>query len=101
MTTETVQKSVPRDSLGELEGEHGFVIAKHPNRLRFLREAVGMSQTDAAEALCMPTPTLNRHEQGNRSLDGFTIERYALFYGVTPYELFVSKQFGESDSTTV
>jgi transcriptional regulator with XRE-family HTH domain len=69
-----------------------IVISKHPNRLRYLREINGMSQKDAAQGLGVPTPTLNRHEQGNRSLDGFTIQRYAEFYGVTPFELFVSKE---------
>lgn len=62
---------------------------KHPNRLRELRLQRGISQADMATLLGVKQPTVNRHEQGNRSLDGFAIERYAKIHGVSPYELFV------------
>jgi len=71
-------------------------VSKYPNRLRFLRESFGLEQQDAARTLGIDKSTLNRHEQGNRSLDGFTIQRYAEFYGVSPYELFVEKDHAVS-----
>jgi len=64
-------------------------VIRHPNRLKELRQSFGLEQKDVAKALSIPAPTLNRHENGNRSIDGFMIERYAKFYGVTPYEIFV------------
>ncbi len=62
---------------------------KYPNRLRELREKRQLTQADVALILGVKQPTINRHEQGNRSLDGFAIEKYARFYNVSPYELFV------------
>lgn len=62
---------------------------RHPNRLAELRDARQLTQSDIAKLLGMTAATVNRHERGNRSLDGFAIERYAKFYGVSPYELFV------------
>lgn len=64
-------------------------VVKHPNRLKELRAIHKLDQKDVARALKIPAPTVNRHENGNRSMDGFMIERYAYFYGVSPYEIFV------------
>lgn len=62
---------------------------RHPNRLAELRDRRQLSQSDIAKLLGMTAATVNRHERGNRALDGFAIERYAKFYGVSPYEIFV------------
>lgn len=64
-------------------------MVRYPNRLRELREAADLSQAAAARALAMSQSTLNRHEQGNRDIDAVAIERYARFYQVANYELFV------------
>lgn len=66
---------------------------KYPNRLRELREKRQLTQADVATILGVKQPTINRHEQGNRSLDGFAIEKYARFYNVSPYELFVPADY--------
>lgn len=62
---------------------------RHPNRLAELRDTRKLTQSDIAKLLGMTAATVNRHERGNRALDGFAIERYAKFYGVSPYEIFV------------
>lgn len=64
-------------------------IPKHPNRLRELRDRAKLNQAQVAVLKGTTQPTINRHEQGNRSLNGFDIEWYANLYGVTPYEIFV------------
>jgi transcriptional regulator with XRE-family HTH domain len=62
---------------------------RHPNRLAELRDKRMLSQTEVAKLLGMTPATINRHERGNRSLDALAIERYARFYNVSPFELFV------------
>lgn len=57
-----------------------------------LRLAKGVSQVELANLLGVKQPTVNRHERGNRSLDALAIERYARFYNVSPYELFVETE---------
>lgn len=64
-------------------------MAIYPNRIYFLRRQRKMSQKDVAVALGLRQPTVNRHENANRSLDAFMIEKYARLFGVPPYELFV------------
>lgn len=61
----------------------------YPNRIRELRNQMGLSQTELAERIGIKQPTVNRHEQGNRNLDAFAISQYSRFFGVSPYELFV------------
>lgn len=65
------------------------LTVRHPNRIRELRNARQLNQKELGQLIGLPQPTVNRHENGNRSLDGFAIERYAKFFGVSPYELFV------------
>ena len=62
---------------------------RHPNRLKELREERGWTQIDVAERVGFPQPTYNRHERGNRGLDGTAIDRYARLFGVSPFALFV------------
>lgn len=64
-------------------------VIRRQNRLRELRENEGIKQTELARRLGIKVATLNRHEQMNRSIDALSIERYARFFGVSPYELFV------------
>lgn len=64
------------------------------NRLRELRTKRGLSQEHAAAMVGYDISTVNRHENGNRGLDGSAIDRYAKLYQVSAYELFV-------DPTTV
>lgn len=64
---------------------------RHPNRLFELRNIRNLSQKEVAQLVGMTQPTVNRHENGNRSLDGFAIERYAKLYAVSPYEIFVER----------
>lgn len=66
-----------------------MTAVRYPNRLRELRELSNLSQAAAARAMAMSQSTLNRHEQGNRDLDAVAMQRYARFYGVSTYELFV------------
>jgi transcriptional regulator with XRE-family HTH domain len=62
---------------------------KFPNRLRELRVAKGLGQAKLGELVGLTAAAVNRHERGNRSLDGMAIDRYADVLGVSPYELFV------------
>lgn len=48
-----------------------------------------MTQAQVGKMTGVKHATVNRHENGNRGLDGFAIERYAKLFGVSPYELFV------------
>lgn len=61
---------------------------KYPNRLRILRTSRGMLQKEVGQRLGITEASVNRHENGNRSLGAFEIEQYARLYNVTPYELF-------------
>lgn len=62
---------------------------RRPNRLRELREAEGLTQSEMARRLSIKIATLNRHEQMNRAIDALSIERYATFFNVNAFELFV------------
>ncbi len=64
-------------------------MVKYPNRLRALREARGLTQEQVGTLVGITESAINRHERGNRSLDGNAIDRYARFYSVSAYELFV------------
>ena len=64
-------------------------VIRRQNRLRELREAEGLTQSELARRLAIKVTTLNRHEQMNRSIDALSIERYARYFNVHPYELFV------------
>lgn len=67
-------------------------MVKYPNRLRALREGRKLTQAQVGQMVGLTESAVNRHEQGNRSLDGLAIDRYARFYGVSAYELFVSPE---------
>lgn len=62
---------------------------KFPNRLRELRRGRQLTQEEAATLTGFSLSAVNRHENGNRSMDGPTMEAYAKLYGVTAYELYV------------
>ncbi len=62
---------------------------KYPNRLQEIRRSLDITQEQVSIALGIGQSAISRHEQMNRSLSGIDIERYARFYGVFPYELFV------------
>jgi hypothetical protein len=53
----------------------------------------GKSQSEVGKDLGWKSPVVNRHELGNRALDGFAIERYARYYNVSPYEIFVPADY--------
>ena len=69
-------------------------MPRYPNRLRELRQKNKLSQKAVARAIGLKQPTVNRHENENRSIDAYTADRYARFYGVSPYELFVDPDHG-------
>mgnify|MGYP001589623395 CR=1 FL=1 len=71
------------------------------NRLKELREAKGLTQTDVALRLGTTQPTVDRHERGDRGLSGFAIEGYARLYGVAPAELFTRKPVPAESSEEV
>ena len=62
------------------------------NRLRELRSKAGLTQEHAAALIGYDISTLNRHENGNRGLDGSAIDRYAKLYKVSAYELFIDPE---------
>jgi transcriptional regulator with XRE-family HTH domain len=62
---------------------------RFPNRLKEIREALDITQEQVSIALGIGQSAISRHERMNRSLSGIDIERYARFYGVFPYEIFV------------
>lgn len=83
---------------------------RYPNRLRELREKKlnanrePFSLREVAEEIGISHVAIARHETGDRQPDGFQIERYARYYGVTPYELFVPPGYYlvyEDDGTPV
>jgi ribosome-binding protein aMBF1 (putative translation factor) len=62
---------------------------QYPNRIRELRLARNWLQDELAAMVGLTAAAVNRHERGNRDLDGWTIERYAIVFQVSPYALFV------------
>lgn len=66
---------------------------KHPNRLRELRLARNVSQSEIARQTGIRQAHISLHETGNRLLTGEMIDRYATYFDVTPYELFVPRDF--------
>lgn len=69
------------------------------NRLKELRNRRGLSQEHAAAMVGYDISTVNRHENGNRGLDGSAIDRYAKLYQVAAYELFVDPETIGLEST--
>ena len=64
-------------------------------RIRKRRIAIGMSQTDLAEAMGISQPYICDIERGRRSLTVATIERIATALGVTPKFFFGKLTFVE------
>lgn len=60
---------------------------KAPNRIRELREAIGMSQAELARRINVTPPALQKVEVGTRGLDQHWMRRIAPILGVTPAEL--------------
>lgn len=61
--------------------------AAAPNRIRELREALGISQADLAHLAHVTPSALNKIEMGSRGLDQRWMRRLAPLLGVTPAEL--------------
>ncbi|MGI6005015.1 MAG: helix-turn-helix domain-containing protein [Christensenellales bacterium] len=57
------------------------------SRLRSLRQNMGSTQQEVADALGMDRSTLNKYETGDRVPNMVTVKRLALFYGVSVDEL--------------
>ncbi len=60
---------------------------KAPNRIRELREAIGMSQAELARRINVTPPALQKVETGSRGLDQHWMRRIAPVLGVTPADL--------------
>ena len=58
-----------------------------PNRIRELREAIGMSQAELARRIAITPGALQKVEVGARKLDQQWMRRVAPHLGVTPAEL--------------
>lgn len=58
-----------------------------PNRIRELREAVGMTQVELARRIHVTPPALQKVEVGARKLDQVWMRRISDALGVTPAEL--------------
>lgn len=58
-----------------------------PNRIRELREAKGLTQSDLARLIHVHPTALNKIERGSRGLDQEWMRRLAPHLGVTPAEL--------------
>lgn len=58
-----------------------------PNRIRELREKIGLSQTDLARMINVTPSALNKVEKGSRGLDQEWMRRIAPALGVTAAEL--------------
>lgn len=58
-----------------------------PNRIRELREAIGLSQADLARLANVTPSALNKLEKGTRGLDLDWMRRLAPLLGVAPAEL--------------
>lgn len=58
-----------------------------PNRIRELREAIGMSQAELARCIHVTPPALQKVEVGSRGLDQQWMRRIAPALGVSPAEL--------------
>lgn len=64
------------------------------NRIRELREAVGMTQVELARLANMTPPALQKVEVGSRKLDQQWLRRLAPHLGVTPAELLPDEDNG-------
>jgi transcriptional regulator with XRE-family HTH domain len=60
-----------------------------PNRLLELRASKNWTQEDVSVRTGYSQPTIQRHESGQRDLDGAAIDRYAMAYGVKPHQIFI------------
>lgn len=60
---------------------------KAPNRIRELREAIGMSQAELARRINVTPPALQKVETGTRGLDQHWMRRIAPVLGATPADL--------------
>lgn len=58
-----------------------------PNRIKELREAIGLSQAELARMANVTPSALNKVELGSRGLDQQWMRRLAPLLGVTPAEL--------------
>ena len=58
-------------------------------RLRELRKAKGLTQSEVANRTGYTQAAVQRHESDRRSLDGAAIDRYAKLYEVLAYQIFV------------
>ncbi|MFN3991214.1 MAG: helix-turn-helix domain-containing protein [Erythrobacter sp.] len=58
-----------------------------PNRIRELREAIGMSQAELARRISITPGALQKVEVGSRKLDQQWMRRIAPVLGVTPADL--------------
>lgn len=73
-------------------GQNGYIRlvadnTKAPNRIRELREAIGMTQAELARRINVTPPALQKVERGTRGLDQQWMRRIAPALGVTPADL--------------
>lgn len=74
-------------------GQNGYIrlvvdnSTPAPNRIRELREAIGMSQAELARRINVTAPALQKIEVGSRGLDQQWMRRIAPVLGVSPADL--------------
>lgn len=62
------------------------------NRLQKLRQERGLTLEDVGARVGYAHATVSRHETGARALDGAAIDRYAVLYGVQPWEIWLAPE---------
>jgi transcriptional regulator with XRE-family HTH domain len=60
---------------------------KYPNRIRFLREQQGMTQTDLGRLVGLPQTHISTFEMGKRQLNQVWMAKFAKALGVHPADL--------------
>lgn len=63
-------------------------VTAPPNRLREIRESLGLSLNDAASLTGLSPSTISRHETGSRGLHSEMLSLYAERYSINKIEIF-------------
>lgn len=61
-----------------------------PNRLKFLRERVNLTQKEVGRIVGVDETTVSKHENGDRALSDTMIRGYAKLFKVETHELFIN-----------
>lgn len=61
-----------------------------PNRLKFLRERVNLTQKEVGRIVGVDETTVSKHENGDRALSDTMIREYAKLFKVETHELFIN-----------